>query len=186
LPDKVAAKADRVFPHFIVTELPHGVIGLVIAAIFAAAMSTLSSSLNSLAATAVTDFYKPLFAPARSDAHYLKVSRVLTATWGIVQIGVAMIAIALQGRGVDAVLAVASFTNGPILGVFLLGTLTKRVGTRGAFVGVIAGIVVMTFVWLRLPVSWQWYVLIGSTITFVVGNIASLPFERGGVTPSRE
>ena len=173
LPPEVAAKADRVFPHFIVTQLPNGLIGLVVAAIFAAAMSTLSSSLNSLSATAVTDFYRPLFAPNKTDGHYLKVSRVLTAVWGGVQIVVAMIAIAMQGRGVDAVLAVASFTNGPVLGLFLLSTLTRRVGPRGALVGVVTGVVCMALVWLQLKVSWQWYVLIGSLITFVSGSLAS-------------
>jgi len=178
LPPEVAAKADRVFPHFIVTQLPHGLIGLVVAAIFAAAMSTLSSSLNSLAATAVTDFYRPLFAPNKSDGHYLNVSRVLTAGWGFVQIAVAMLAIAMQGRGVDAVLAVASFTNGPILGLFLLGTLTRRVGQKGALAGVITGIAAMTFVWLRLEITWQWYVLIGSIVTFATGLLVSAWTER--------
>ena len=136
-------------------------------------MSTLSGSLNSLSATAVTDFYRPLFAPDKSDQHYLNVSRWLTAGWGAVQITVAMIAIAMQGRGVDAVLAVASFTNGPILGLFLLSTLTRRVGPNGALAGVITGIACMTFVWLQLKVSWQWYVLIGSTITYAAGSLAS-------------
>lgn len=179
LPAEVAAKADRVFPHFIVTQLPVGIIGLVVAAIFAAAMSTLSSSLNSLSATAVTDFYRPLFAPNKSDTHYLNVSRLLTALWGVVQIVVAMIAIAMQGRGVDAVLAVASFTNGPVLGLFLLSTLARRVGPKGALAGVIVGIAGMAFVWLQLKISWQWYVLIGSTITFVSGSLASALLERG-------
>jgi len=178
LPAEVAAKADRVFPHFIVTQLPNGLIGLVVAAIFAAAMSTLSSSLNSLAATAVTDFYRPLFAPHKPDHHYLSVARLLTAVWGAVQIVVAMIAIAMKGRGVDAVLAVASFTNGPVLGLFLLSTLTRRVGPKGALAGVVAGIACMTFVWLQLKVSWQWYVLIGSLVTLASGWLASLALER--------
>jgi SSS family transporter len=173
LPPEVAAKADRVFPHFIVTQLPNGLIGLVVAAIFAAAMSTLSGSLNSLSATAVTDFYRPLFAPDKSEKHYLNVSRWLTAGWGAVQITVAMIAIAMQGRGVDAVLAVASFTNGPILGLFLLSTLTRHVGPKGALIGVVTGIACMSFVWLQLKISWQWYVLIGSTITYAAGSLAS-------------
>lgn len=178
LPPEVAAKADRVFPHFIVTQLPNGLIGLVVAAIFAAAMSTLSGSLNSLAATAVTDFYRPLFAPDKSDRHYLNASRLFTALWGVVQITVAMIAIKLDQRGVDAVLAVASFTNGPVLGLFLLSALTKRVGRKGALIGVVVGIACMTFVWLRLPVSWQWYVLLGSITTFLSGVFASLILDR--------
>jgi SSS family transporter len=179
LPPEVAARSDRVFPHFIVTQLPVGLVGLVVAAIFAAAMSTLSSSLNSLAATAVTDFYRPLFAPDKTDRHYLNASRLFTALWGVVQIGVALSAIAMQGRGVDAVLAVASFTNGPVLGLFLLSTLTKSVGARGALAGVVTGILFMAFVWLQLKVSWQWYVLIGSLVTFGSGWIASLLAERG-------
>ncbi len=184
LPAEVAARADRVFPHFIVTQLPNGLIGLVVAAIFAAAMSTLSGSLNSLAATAVTDFYRPLFAPDKSDHHYLNASRLFTALWGVVQIAVAMIAIAMQGRGVDAVLAVASFTNGPVLGLFLLSALTKRVGATGALVGVVTGIACMTFVWLQLRISWQWYVLMGSTLTFLSGLVASRLLEsKGCVTP---
>jgi SSS family transporter len=174
LPAEIAGKADKVFPHFIVTQLPTGVVGLVIAAIFAAAMSTLSSSLNSSAATALTDFYQPLLAPNRSDEHYLKVSRGFTAFWGVVQIIVAIVAIAMQQRVVDAVLSIASFTNGPVLGLFLLGTLTKRVQQKGALVGVVFGIAFMLFVWLRLNISWQWYVLLGSTVTFVVGYATSL------------
>ena len=166
------------FPHFIVTQLPVGGIGLVVAAIFAAAMSTLSSSLNSLSATAVTDFYRPLFAPNKSDSHYLNASRLMTAVWGVVQIAVAMVAIAMNGRGVDAVLAVASFTNGPVLGLFLLSTLTRHVGPKGALAGVVLGVAGMTFVGLQLKISWQWYVLIGSTITFVTGSLASLALER--------
>lgn len=167
-------QTDRIFPHFIVTHLPAGVVGLVIAAIFAAAMSTLSSSLNSSSATAVGDFYMPLTRGEKSDGHYLTVSRVLTAVWGVVQISVALIAIKLSSRVVDEVLGIASFTNGVILGVFLLGTLTKRVGSAAAFVGIIAGASVMLWVKLRTGVSWQWYVLIGSTVTFTVGLLTSL------------
>lgn len=185
LPAEVASRADRVFPHFIVTELPPGLVGLVIAAIFAAAMSTLSSSLNSSAATSLTDFYRPLLAPNRSEAHYLTVSRGLTAMWGGVQIVVAFVAIAMQQRVVDAVLSIASFTNGPVLGLFLLGSLTRRVWRVGALAGVISGIAVMIFVWARLNVSWQWYVLIGSTVTFVIGYFTSLVFERGAIEASR-
>jgi SSS family transporter len=171
LPESVARRPDQIFPHFIVTQLPHGIVGLVIAAIFAAAMSTLSSSLNSLAATAMTDFYRPLFAPQASDEHYLKVSRWLTAGWGVAQIIVAIIAIQMQQRVVDAVLAVASFTNGPILGLFLLTTLTRRVGRVGALAGVCVGIVFMSCIWRWSAVSWQWYVLLGSTVTFLTGNL---------------
>ncbi|MBK8314371.1 MAG: hypothetical protein IPL01_10265 [Acidobacteria bacterium] len=167
-------QTDRIFPHFIVTHLPPGVVGLVIAAIFAAAMSTLSSSLNSSAATAIGDFYMPLTNNQKSDKHYLTVSRLLTAVWGVVQITVALVAIRFSSRVVDEVLGIASFTNGVILGVFFLGTFTKRVGQTSAFVGIIAGASVMLWVKMGTSISWQWYVLIGSVITFVAGYLASL------------
>ncbi|MFY9574970.1 MAG: sodium:solute symporter [Blastocatellia bacterium] len=167
--------ADRVFSHFIVNELPTGVIGLVIAAMLAAAMS---SSLNALASTSITDFYQPLIAPNRSQAHYMRVSHVVTAVWGAVQIAAALYVIGKDRRIVDTVLSIASFTNGPILGLFFLGTLTRRVKQAGALAGVITGIAVMVFVWAGLNVSWQWYVLIGSMVTFLAGYTASLVLDR--------
>jgi Na+/proline symporter len=166
-------QTDRIFPHFIVTHLPTGVIGIICAAIFAAAMSTLSGSLNSSAAAAMADFYMPITHGRRSDAHYLRMSRVLTAVWGGLQILVALAAINLSTRVVDEVLGIASFTNGLILGVFLLGTFAPQVRQRAAFVGVAVGAAVMLAVKLATPVNWQWYVLIGSVVTFAVGWAAA-------------
>lgn len=171
-------QTDRIFPHFIVTHLPAGIVGLVVAAIFSAAMSTLSSSLNSSSATAVGDFYLPLTGGKKSDHHYLTVSRVMTVIWGVVQISVAIMAIKLSSRVVDEVLGIASFTNGVILGVFFLGTFTKRVGQTAAFIGILAGAALMLWVKLQTGVSWQWYVLIGSVTTFAVGWLASFVFKR--------
>jgi solute:Na+ symporter, SSS family len=164
-------QSDRIFPHFIVSHLPPGVVGLVIAAVFAAAMSTLASSLNSSSATSVADFYMPM-RPA-SDDHYLRVSRWLTAFWGAVQITVALVAIQFSTRVVDEVLGIASFTNGIILGVFLLGTFAPAVRQRSAFGGIIAGTAVMLVVKLLGLASWQWYVLIGSVATYAAGLAAS-------------
>jgi solute:Na+ symporter, SSS family len=166
-------QTDRVFPHFIVTHLPPGISGLVVAAIFAAAMSTLSSSLNSSAAAAIGDFYLPWTGRARSDRHYLAMSRGLTIGFGLLQVVIAVAAIAFSRRVVDEVLGIASFTNGVILGVFLLGTFTTGVRQRGAFVGMATGAAVMLAVKLFTPVSWQWYVLIGSLTTYLAGAVAS-------------
>ncbi|MFN9741659.1 MAG: sodium:solute symporter family transporter, partial [Acidobacteriota bacterium] len=171
-------QTDRIFPHFIVTHLPVGVVGLVMAAIFAAAMSTLASSLNSSAATAVGDFYIPMTGGTKGDAHYLTVSKVLTAIWGVIQISVAIVAIKVSSRVVDEVLGIASFTNGVILGLFFLGTFTKRVRQTAAFVGIIAGAAVMLYVKLQTGISWQWYVLIGSVTTFIVGCLTSLVVKK--------
>lgn len=164
-------QSDRIFPHFIVTHLPVGAIGLVIAAIFAAAMSTLASSLNSSAATAMADFYMP--AVKAGDDHYLRVSKGMTAVWGALQIAVAIAAIQFSSRVVDEVLGIASFTNGIILGVFFLGTFAPRVHQRSAFAGILVGTSVMLAVKLLQLTSWQWYVLIGSVTTFAAGALAA-------------
>jgi solute:Na+ symporter, SSS family len=164
---------DRIFPQFIVQHLPVGVVGLVLAAILAAAMSTLSSSLNSTAAAVMGDFYLPSRGARLSEAAKLRLSRVLTGIFGIVQVTAALAAIWLSRRVIDEVLAVASFTNGLILGLFLLGTLTRRVRERGALAGISVGTAVMLAVKLGTAISWQWYVLIGSVVTFTAGVLAS-------------
>lgn len=177
-------QTDRIFPYFIVQHLPPGLVGLVLAAIFAAAMSTLSSSLNSSAAAAVNDFYVPATGGAKPQRHYLSVSRVMTAAFGAVQMIVAVAAISISSRVVDEVLGIASFTNGVILGVFFLGTFTSRVGQQAAFAGILGGAALMLAVKLGTAVSWQWYVLIGSVATFAIGYAASLVVPDTARAPS--
>src|SRR5215218_3654674 len=167
------AGGDRVFPDFITKHMPTGLAGLVVAAIFAAA---LSSSLNSIAATAVNDLYKP-FRPKRPDKHYLRVSHVLTLVWGVVQIGVAVVAMSYHSSALDKALSIASLINGPVLGVFLVGTFLRRTSGPPALVGMIASIVVMLYVRFMTPLAWTWYVLLGSAITFLVA-FAVTPFFR--------
>ena len=170
-----ALGGDRVFPDFITRHLPSGISGLVVAAIFAAAMS---SSLNSIAATAVTDLYRPL-APRRDDRHYLVVSRWLTLVAGIAQIGVALAIRRMTRSALDAALSVASILNGPVLGVFLLGAFSRRAATPAAFAGMAAGLVAVLGVWRFTPVAWPWYALVGSVTTLSVGALL------GSVQPSR-
>jgi SSS family transporter len=171
-----ALAGDRVFPDFITRHLPSGISGLVVAAIFAAAMS---SSLNSIAATAVTDLYRPVV-PRRDDRHYLVVSRWLTLGAGAAQIGVAL-AIRHQARSaLDAALSVASILNGPVLGVFLLGAFSRRAGTAAAFAGMAAGLVAVVAVWRLTPVAWPWYTLVGSVTAVAVGSLL------GSVRPVRQ
>ena len=164
-------QTDRIFPYFIVGHLPPGIVGLVLAAIFAAAMSTLSSSLNSSAAAAVNDFFLPLTGGLGDARRDLRVSRGFTLAFGLIQMAVAILAISLSSRVVDEVLGIASFTNGVILGVFLLGTFT-RIGQTAAFAGIAGGSALMLAVKLGTLVSWQWYVLIGSIATFAIGALA--------------
>jgi solute:Na+ symporter, SSS family len=163
---------DRVFPDFITRHLPTGLSGLVVAAIFAAAMS---SSLNSIAATAVNDLYKPL-RPSRDDKHYLKVSHVLTLAWGVVQIAVALVVRHQQRSALDQALSIASLINGPILGVFLVGTFLRRVSQPPALIGMLASIAAMLYLFFATRIAWTWYVFIGSSVTLIVAWLASFAF----------
>jgi SSS family solute:Na+ symporter len=161
-------RTDRIFPMFIVTQLPAGLRGLMVAAIFAAAMSTLSSSLNASASSTLADFYMPATGQRRSARHYLRVARRSTVAWGVIQIAVAIAAIRVSGRIVDEVLGISSFTNGLILGIFLLGLAGFR-RQRTAFVAIATGGAVMLAIRFLTGVSWQWYVLIGATATWTAG-----------------
>ncbi|PYR62307.1 MAG: sodium:solute symporter [Acidobacteria bacterium] len=169
------ASNDEIFPAFIVRSLPHGVSGLVIAAIFAAAMSNLSGSLNSLASTSVIDFYAPLRGGRVEEARLLGLSRWLTAVWGVVLIGIALLA---RGWGsvFTAGLTIASLVYGPMLGTFLLALLTRRANETGALAGITCSLAFMLFVRLRLPLAWTWYVLVGTAVAFGVGYVVSLAF----------
>jgi solute:Na+ symporter, SSS family len=167
------AGGDRVFPDFITRHLPPGLSGLVVAAIFAAAMS---SSLNSIAATAVTDLYKPLRS-GRSDKHYLKVSHVLTLVWGVVQIAVALVLRNRNRSALDLALSIASLINGPILGVFLVGVFLRRVSQTPALIGMLVSSAVMLYVYFGTRIAWTWYVFIGSCVTVIVAGLASLAFS---------
>ena len=174
-PDIVAAfspggqvQTDRVFPTFIVTALPSGVRGLMVAAIVAAAMSTLSSSLTASASTTLADFHLPATGGRRPAGHYLAVARRATVAWGVVQTAVALVAISFSQRIVDEVLGISSFTNGLILGVFLLGLAGYRRNAT-AYAGMASGAAVMLGVRLFTGVSWQWYVLIGAAATLAAG-----------------
>lgn len=173
LPDYASAAAaapfaasDQVFPDFITGGLPTGLAGLVVAAIFAAAMS---SSLSAIASTVVSDLYAPMVR-GRGDEHYLRVSKGVTVIAGVVQIGVGLALVGGTRSALDLALAVASLINGPILGVFLLGAAGKgRPSTALVAMGV--GIVTVTAVWLWTPLAWPWYAATGSLVTLGVGLI---------------
>ena len=168
---------DRIFPAFIVAYLPHGIRGIMVAAILAAAMSTLSSSLNAMASTTVVDFFKPFIKRDFSANAQLRVSRWVTLFWGVVLIGLAILS-----RRVDSVLeaglTIASITYGSMLGIFLLGVLTKRANEKGSILGMAVGLVSMLGIWYFTDIAWTWYVLIGTFFTFITGYVASLYFSR--------
>jgi SSS family transporter len=171
---------NRIFPGFIVQEMPMGVAGLLVAAILAAAMSNLSAALNSLSSTTVVDFYMG-WRPEADDRERMVVSRASTVMWALVLFAVAVYSVHAGGKGnvVEIGLSIASVAYGCLLGVFLLGTLTKYATQAGAIVGMITGFAVNLALWQApgkvLPhVAWTWYVLIGAVVTFAVGLGASV------------
>ena len=163
-------KPDQVFPNFITEHMPAGLSGLVVAAIFAAA---LSSSLNSIAATVINDLYKP-FRQNISDKQLLRLSGMLTVVIGIVQIVVAVVFMQTGESALNLALSVASLINGPILGVFLVGTFIKNAREKHALIGMLASIALMIYILLGTKIAWPWYALIGSLTTVIVTFIATL------------
>ncbi len=164
------AVLERSYPQFVWNHLPVGVAGLVIAAILAAAMSNLSAALNALASTSVMDFLRPL-RPDRAEAHYLRLARWATVVWGCILFTVGLAA-RHWGSVLEAGLSIASVLYGALLGVFLLGVLTRRPGGAAAITGMTAGFIATLL--LRSHVAYTWYVLVGSLVTFCVGYGASL------------
>jgi solute:Na+ symporter, SSS family len=190
-PGTTFSSPDRIFPAFIVDHMPVGVSGLILAAVLAAAMSNLSAALNSLSSTTVVDFYMKL-RPKAAARERSSISHISTFFWAVVLCGLAFVS-----RGskhvVEVGLSIASVAYGSLLGVFLLGTLTRRANEAGTIVGMIFGLGVNLFLWLQsapiafhfagmhgaLPrVAWTWYVVIGTAITFSFGYLFSLLFSR--------
>jgi solute:Na+ symporter, SSS family len=164
---------NYVFPTFVTTYMPPGVIGLIIAAIFAAAMSSISAELAALSTATVIDFYRRHFKTAASDAHYLAVSKWVTGFWGVFACIVALYAGQL-GSLIEVVNKFGSYFYGSLLGVFVLAIGTKRATGRGAFWGLLAGVAAVFAVDTYKPISFLWYNLIGCVVVVVVGMLLSL------------
>ena len=183
---------DRIYPEFIWNKLPVGIAGLVIAAILAAGMSNLSAALNALASTSIMDFYKPLTARAgrsHSEGHYMKLARWSTVVWGVILYLVGFFARQVHSV-LEAGLTIASILYGALLGVFLLGLLTRFVRENAAMAGMLAGLITMLCVRFFTTIAFTWYVLIGTAATFAVGCVVSwiVPESSGkndGRTPLR-
>jgi solute:Na+ symporter, SSS family len=172
------SRGDTIFPTFIVTRMPHGVSGLLISAILAAAMSNLSAALNSLSSTTVVDFYKR-WRPQASEERQVRVSRLATVGWGVVLFLLAMLA-RHGGRVLEVGLSITSVAYGSLLGVFLLGVLTKRATEPGAMVGMVCGFLLNIYLWRFTRVPFTWYVALGSIATFVVGYGMSMLLRETG------
>jgi solute:Na+ symporter, SSS family len=160
--------ADRIYPTFIVSQMPHGISGLLIAAILAAAMSNLSAALNSLSSSSIMDFYVRI-RPGADEKQRIGLSRMATFAWAIVMFGIAVLSLQKVGHVIETGLQIASIAYGALLGAFLLGVLTKRANEPGAMVGMLCGFGLELYLWLRSPVAWTWWVAIGTVATFAVG-----------------
>ena len=166
---------DRIYPEFIVHSIPAGLVGVVLASIFAMAMSNASGSLNSLASSSIIDL------SANRDANLseasdergagaLRRSRQMTIVWGIV---LALLGLIRWGPVLVAGLTITSITFGAMLGVFLMGTWNRRANESGALAGFVAGLAFMIFVARFTALAWTWYVLAGAIVTFAAGSLAS-------------
>jgi SSS family solute:Na+ symporter len=173
VPSASFGKADRIYPTFIVSRMPHGISGLLIAAILAAAMSNLSAALNALSSSSIVDFYLH-FRPQTDERRRMQLSRSATFIWALILFALAVLSLHKVGRVVEVGLQIASVAYGALLGVFLLGVLTRRANQRGAMVGMLFGFCVGLYLWLGTHVPWTWWVMVGTTATFVTGYVASL------------
>jgi Na+/proline symporter len=187
LGDTPRPDVNYVFPTFVTTRLPPGLVGLIIAAIFAAAMSATAGELSATATATVIDIYRRLIRPEGSDAHFLLVSRLATAFWGIFACIVAHVAVRL-GSLIEVVNRFGSFFYGSLLGVFVLALAFRRANGHGAFVGLIAGIAVVAVVAFHpatRSISFLWHNPIGVGVVVIVGMIVSL-LTGGPATPSQQ
>jgi SSS family solute:Na+ symporter len=181
--DQQYTDVNYVFPTFITTHMPVGLVGLMIAAMFAAAMSTASGELSALSTATIIDFYRRHFVTDADDRHYLRVSKGATAAWGLFACVVSMYA-ANQGSLIEVVNRYGSFFYGSLLGVFILAIMTKRATASGAFWGLIAGMVVVLIVAFTTPIAFLWHNLIGAAVVYVVGMTISLLQRPPAASPS--
>ena len=171
--DAAYSDVNYVFPTFITTQLPVGLVGLLIAAIFAAAMSSIAAELNALSAASTIDFYRRHFRPEASEAHYLLVSKVATGFWGIFAAITALYAANL-GSLIEVVNRFGSFFYGSLLGVFVLAVGMRRSTAGGAFWGLIGGMASVAAVATLTDVSFMWHNLVGVAVVCLIGWVSGL------------
>ncbi len=165
--------ANYIFLHFVTHYLPIGLVGLVVGVIFTAAMSSISGEINSLATVSVIDVYRRYLKTDATDRHYLIVSRLLTAFWGLYAIGFASVGGGF-GTLIEAVNLIGSLFYGGMLGVFVLAFFFKRVNSSGAFYGVLAGEVAIFYCFFFTHIAFLWYNVVGCLVVIATGWLLSL------------
>ncbi len=171
-------KADLLVPVFIIKYLPNGIIGILIVAIMSAAMSTLSSTVNSLSAVTMEDFVKR-YKPTISSQKYVSYSRLLSIFWGLVCLFFAFFAGNIEGTVIEVINKISSVFYGPILAAFILAILTKKTHALGANIGIIAGVLFNIYLWLYVPqIFWFWWNALGCLVTILIAYVTSYLIKR--------
>ena len=178
--DRAFDDVNYVFPAFVTRYMPIGLVGLIVAAIFAAAMSTIAAELNSLSTVSIIDFYRRFRRAEASEAHYLAASKIMTGFWGLVACVVAVYATSL-GPLIDVVNRFGSFFYGSLLGVFFLAIMTRTATSRGAFWGLLAGMSAVAVVAVATPIAFLWHNVVGAVAVVVVGLLVSFADGRSPV-----
>jgi sodium-coupled monocarboxylate transporter 8/12 len=198
---KGITKGDEAFPHFILTEMPHGLAGLVIAAVFAAAMSSIDSGIHTLSTVTIEDYYKRLIEPDMTDRKCLFLARCLTVFWAIL-VTFAALLFSRIGSIVEMMNKLASPFFGCAVGIFILGTATRRTRAWGAFGGGLIGLGLMSWVMLCIGrvdgrwymftraenvvrISWIWYAVVSFLGTVIPGYVISLFLPKSGAGPGK-
>lgn len=163
-------RSDEIFPKFIIEQLPTPFSGIIIAGLFAAAMSTLAGSISSLSSSTMLDLYEP-FHPNRNKQNDLRVSRIFTLMWAIFLVFAAIFFMNSPQTVVELALSIASFTYGGLLGTFMLGLFVKHAKQEDALAAFISGILIMITVISLQLVAWTWFTLIGVFATMLVGTL---------------
>lgn len=178
--------SDQIFPYYIVRFLPAGLPGLMVAAIYAAAMSTLSSVLNSLATVTINDFYKR-WKPRETEEHYVRLGRRWTTGWGVLAISTALLAVHINSSVLLATIKGASLFMGAMLGTFLLGMLSSKPTPWSAFIGCLVGVFVSFGAGFATPLEMLWLTLLGTVTTFTTGWLVSAiwPVDAGQIAKAR-
>ena len=170
--DILTSDTNYIFPSFVLKTLPVGVVGLILVAIFAAAMSTVESELTSLSTVTIVDFYRRYWKPNAEDYHYLVLSRVATVFWGVFATMCALY-MGQLGSAIEAVNVIGSNFYGPILGVFVLAIFTRRTTGNGAFIGIVIAIISVQLTSHFTEISYLYYNLVGSVVSVVSGYVFS-------------
>ena len=177
LPEELLKKPDRILPFFVINELPRGLPGVLIAAIFAATMSTVSAGINALSTASIMDFYKRNLQAEPEPERLLRLAKWLTLAYGLLATGAAFL-MPLMGTLIEATNKIMGMLGGPLLGVFLLGMLTKRANSIGTLLGAFLGSLILAYIIFQTKVSFMWYACFGCVITFVLGYLFSLATGR--------